>query len=206
MSEYKDYGFATAEPSHTFNYLKVPLLSMLDRDSKRCILDIGCGNGHLVGELLKLGYDAYGMDASKNGIDIASGQYPGRFYLQDISTGKLPDQLQGISFNTIVCTEVIEHLYDPGEFIEFCKNILPPQGELILSTPYHGYLKNLALSLLNLWDSHLSPTWRGGHIKFWSRATLSTLLREKGFDVVDFSGTGRLPYFWKSMILKARLP
>ncbi len=51
----------------------------------------------------------------------------------------------------------------------------------------------------------MSPAWHGGHIKLWSRATLSELLSKTGFKVVNFKGCGRVPYFWMSMIIKARL-
>ena len=44
---------------------------MLNKETNRCILDLGCGNGHLVSYLNKQGYNAYGTDASKNGIAIA---------------------------------------------------------------------------------------------------------------------------------------
>ena len=125
--------------------------------------------------------------------------------MQDLSTGKLPAELQGIKFDTIIATEVIEHLYDPEGFINFCKDALTGKGEIILSTPYHGYLKNLTLSIFNKWDAHLGPLWLGGHIKFWSRATLSQALTCAGFTVIDFKGCGRIPYFWKSMIIKGRL-
>lgn len=81
---------------------------------------------------------------------------------------------------------------------------LKPNGLLVLSTPYHGYLKNLALSVLDAWDTHHTPLWHGGHIKFWSRRTLGQLLSENGFETIGFSGVGRLPYLWKSMILVAR--
>lgn len=100
---------------------------------------------------------------------------------------------------------MIEHLYDPEKFIDFCKQALQPKGEIIISTPYHGYWKNLALTIFDKWDSHHSPTWLGGHIKFWSRKTLSQLLIDKGFGIVAFKGCGRVPYFWKSMVIKAKL-
>src|SRR5262249_37524354 len=77
-------------------------------------------------------------------------------------------------------------------------------GHLIISTPYHGYLKNLFLALTNSWDAHLSPFWDGGHIKFWSYKTLSRLLNESGFRIVRFIGAGRLPFLWKSMIVVAQ--
>ncbi|MEO8886325.1 MAG: methyltransferase domain-containing protein [Mucilaginibacter sp.] len=205
MTDYKDYGYHADTMTHNFNYMLQPLLSLLDKTTNTCILDLGCGNGYLVNYLISMGYNAYGTDASEKGIAIAKQINPDRFFVQDLSTGKLPEQLQQLNFDTIISTEVIEHLYDPLEFVAFCKTILNGKGQLILSTPYHGYLKNLVISIFNKWDTHITPLWVGGHIKFWSRATLSLLLTNAGFTVTDFKGTGRIPYFWKSMLIKATL-
>jgi 2-polyprenyl-3-methyl-5-hydroxy-6-metoxy-1,4-benzoquinol methylase len=101
---------------------------------------------------------------------------------------------------------VIEHLVRPRNVPRFAKQLLRPGGHLIISTPYHGYLKNLLLALANKWDAHLNPFWDGGHIKFWSRKTLSPLLNEAGFRVVRFIGAGRIPFLWKSMIIIAQKP
>lgn len=205
MTDYKDYGYHADTMTHNFNYVLQPLLNLLDKTTNTCILDLGCGNGYLVNYLISLGYNAYGTDASEKGIAIAKQTNPDRFFVQDLSTGKLPEALQHLNFDTIISTEVIEHLYDPKAFVTFCRDILNGKGELILSTPYHGYLKNLFISIFNKWDNHISPLWLGGHIKFWSRATLSLLLTNTGFTVINFIGCGRLPYFWKSMLIKAKL-
>ena len=205
MTAYKDYGFHTDQPAHTFQYLQEPLISLLDKNINKCILDLGCGNGYLANYLISNEFNAYGTDASTEGIEIAKQANPSRFFIQDLSTGKLPAELQNLKFDTVIATEVIEHLYDPAGFIDFCKEVLNNKGEIILTTPYHGYLKNISLALFNKWDHHLSPGWHGGHIKFWSKATLSNLLTKAGFTVVEFKGCGRIPYFWKSMIIKAKI-
>ena len=205
MTDYKDYGFNTDAPAHTFNYLQAPIISLLDKNTNSCILDLGCGNGYLANYLISQGYNAYGTDASEKGIAIAQQANPGRFFVQDLSTDKLPIELQNLNFDTIISTEVIEHLYDPAGFIDFCRQALNGKGEIIISTPYHGYLKNLVLSLFNKWDNHWGPMWYGGHIKFWSKATLSKALTDAGFTVTAFKGCGRVPYFWKSMVIKAKI-
>lgn len=203
MSEYIDYGYENNQAAHTFNYLYQPLVAMLNKDMT--ILDIGCGNGYLANYLIAQGYNVHGTDASEKGIAIANKTNPGRFFVQDLSTDGLPVGLQHISFDTIISTEVIEHLYNPEAFVGFCKDALAKNGQLIISTPYHGYFKNLMLSLFNKWDTHANPMWLGGHIKFWSKKTLTELLTTSGFTVTRFKGCGRIPYFWKSMIIKARL-
>jgi 2-polyprenyl-3-methyl-5-hydroxy-6-metoxy-1,4-benzoquinol methylase len=205
MSDYKDYGFQTGAPAHTFVYLQAPILSLLNKQTNRTILDLGCGNGYLANFLVNQGFNVYGTDASEEGIAIAKQAKTERFFIQDISTGELPVELQEIQFDTIISTEVIEHLYDPAGFVAFCRKLLPKGGELLVSTPYHGYFKNLMLALFNKWDHHHSPGWHGGHIKFWSRRTLSDLVEKQGFRVTHFVGCGRMPFFWKSMIIKARL-
>lgn len=207
MSEYKDYVYRGDSPSHTHAYLSEHLLAMLGSPTEGSILDLGCGNGWMARRLLQKGFDVYGVDASPSGIAIAREAYPDRFFLQDLNQETLPGPLRQRSFSTVISTEVIEHLYDPKAFLAFCKNILQKSGggELLLSTPYHGYWKNLALALSGKMDDHFTVLWEGGHIKFWSRKTLTIALEEQGFEVIAFRGAGRLPYFWKSMLIKARI-
>lgn len=111
---------------------------------------------------------------------------------------------EGEAFDAVVSTEVVEHLFSPHLLPAFARQIMLEGGYLVISTPYHGYLKNLALSVFNKWDKHHTPLWHGGHIKFWSRKTLTQLLEENGFRVTAFHGAGRLPWLWKSMILVAQ--
>lgn len=98
--------------------------------------------------------------------------------------------------------EVIEHLYQPRAFVLFIRSILEASGggQFIVTTPYHGYLKNLTIAAANKMDHHLSALWEGGHIKFWSRRTLAILLREAGYRQLAFTGAGRIPYLWRHMV------
>jgi len=206
MSAYKDHHFHSEKPSYLWHYIQQPLLSLLSKDKNTCILDLGCGNGYFVKYLIAQGFNAYGIDASTEGIAIAQKTHPDRFFIQDLSENNLPGPIRNLQFDTIISTEVIEHLYNPFTFMALCKDILSKtQGELIISTPYHGYLKNLMLSIFNKWDVHTNPVAVGAHIKFWSKATLSRLLTDSGFTVTDFIGCGRYPYMWKSMIIKAEI-
>lgn len=206
-TSYTEYAYANGEKNHIHSYLMPKLLPLVGRDVNKTILDVGCGNGWLAEVLHQRGFEVYGIDASQSGIKIANQRIPGRFFVQDLSKDELPDPLKAIPFDTIISTEVIEHLYNPRGYISFCKGILARNGggELIISTPYHGYFKNIVLALSGKMDAHFTVLWDGGHIKFWSKATITVLLEEAGFKVKLFKGAGRLPYLWKSMIIKAQL-
>ena len=171
----------------------------------RRVIDIGCGNGALCRELASRGYEVVGCEPSADGIRFAQNSAPELVFHQlgvDDEAGAVGSE----SFDVAIAAEVIEHLVRPRNLPHFAKQVLRPGGHLIISTPYHGYLKNLALAIGNKWDSHLTPLWDGGHIKLWSRKTLSQLLSEAGFRVVRFIGAGRVPFLWKSMIMVAQKP
>lgn len=206
MSIHSEYHYSDDSDNYAHSYLREPVTQLLSSE-RQPVLDLGCGNGALGRHLLEKGLDLYGIDASLAGISIAKKHHPDRFFIQDLESKRLPEEIDNIAFKTIISTEVIEHLYDPQSFIEFCKSILLENGggKLILTTPYHGYLKNLMLSLFNHWDFHHTPFWVGGHIKFWSKKTLTKLLEDNEFKVIRFEGCGRLPYLWKSMILVAEI-
>ena len=207
MSTYTEYEYTNNEYDHTQNYIFEPILNSLKGRKELKILDLGCGNGSLANRLISLGYDVYGVDASVSGINIAKKTNPDRFFCYDLTSENIPPEIRAINFDVILSTEVIEHVYSPKSFIVLCKTILKDSKhkEIILTTPYHGFLKNLILSLTNKWDHHLNPLWEGGHIKFWSKNTLIKLLSEHNFSTTNFIGCGRMPYVWKSMLIHAKI-
>jgi len=176
---------------------------MLGSTGAKSVLDIGCGNGALCGELAMNGYAVTGYDPSETGIALARQRYP-KIPFHRIGIDADPRRFEPNDLDAVVATEVIEHLYEPSALLRFAEKKMASNATLILSTPYHGYWKNLALSIAGKWDFHLGPLWDGGHIKFWSRATLTALLAREGFEVLQFVGAGRIPFLWKSMVLLAR--
>jgi 2-polyprenyl-3-methyl-5-hydroxy-6-metoxy-1,4-benzoquinol methylase len=164
------------------------------------VLDLGCGNGAITASLSQAGFDVVGCDPSEEGIVVARRAFS-RLPFHVLSVYDEPSRLGASDFDVVVSTEVIEHLFLPRFLPRFASRVLRQSGYLILSTPYHGYAKNLALSVTGKWDDHHSPCWDGGHVKFWSRRTLTALVAEEGFQFIQFIGAGRLPYLWKSMIV-----
>lgn len=173
-------------------------------DGVESICDLGCGNGYLSGQLAALGYRVTGIDASETGIAIARHNYPNGKFVTSLIGKNLRDAIKVDNFDLVVSSDVIEHLYCPSDLVEAASSILKQNGQLIIGTPYHGYLKNLLLAASGKLDSHFDVLQDGGHIKFFSQKTLSLLLRNHFFTDLKFSFYGRAPWLWMNMICHAR--
>lgn len=169
----------------------------------KSICDLGCGNGHIAGRLASLGYEVTGIDASRSGIRIAQRTYPQVKFVEALINRELTGRQ---SFDLVISSDVIEHLYRPSDLLEAAGMLLKTGGHLLLGTPYHGYLKNLALAVTGRMDAHFSALHDGGHIKFFSVKTLSQLLTSHSFEDLSFTYYGRAPWLWKNMICHARKP
>jgi 2-polyprenyl-6-hydroxyphenyl methylase/3-demethylubiquinone-9 3-methyltransferase len=206
-----DYGWDSGEAEQSHDYLQPVVLSAMRacapiRATRPRVFDAGCGNGALLHKLQLSGYEVSGCDASESGVAQARKLCGEQVRVERLSVYENLSEMFGSGWDVVISTEVIEHLYAPRDFIRQAHGLLAPGGALILSTPYHGYLKNLALAASGALDHHFTALWDGGHIKFWSYATLKALLSEFGFGQFSFFGAGRLPWLWKSMVVVARKP
>ncbi len=202
------YHYPDAAPAHTQAYLLPPVLAELSRvrwnGQRRRVFELGCGNGATAAELASRGFEVVAVDPSEDGIRLARQAHPDlQFHL-----GSAYDDLAGRfgRFPAVVSLEVVEHVFFPRQFAACVFSLLEPGGTALISTPYHGYLKNVCLALAGKMDRHLAPLWDYGHIKFWSIKTLSILLQEAGFTDLRFLRVGRIPPLAKSMIAVARRP
>jgi 2-polyprenyl-3-methyl-5-hydroxy-6-metoxy-1,4-benzoquinol methylase len=187
------------ESGEKLTHVFVELVKQLD--GVRSICDLGCGNGHISGRLAAHGYNVTGVDASASGIKIARRTYPGVEFIEAFIDRELKS-LGG--FDLVISSDVIEHLYRPSDLLEAAAVLLKRRGQLLLGTPYHGYLKNLVLAATGKMDGHFSALHDGGHIKFFSVSTLSKLMVSHGFTDLSFTYYGRAPWLWKNMICHAR--
>ena len=98
----------------------------------RRVLDIACGEGYGAAALQKAGAaHVIGVDVSQDaclharkryGLDVRSG-----------SAEQIP--LPDSSVDVVVSFETIEHVRDPGRFLDECARVLAPGGRLVISTP-----------------------------------------------------------------------
>ena len=164
------------------------------------MFDLGAGNGAFVARLLAEGFEAEGVDPSTSGVAIA--QAAG--LRVEVGSGDIDLASRYGQFDGVTCLEVIEHCHFPRRVARCIHDLLTPRGVAVISTPYHGYLKNLALAVTNKMDAHFTALSDGGHIKFWSEKTLTLLLEEADLEVERILRVGRIPPLAKSMVFVVR--
>jgi 2-polyprenyl-6-hydroxyphenyl methylase/3-demethylubiquinone-9 3-methyltransferase len=203
------YHYRSANNSHAHAYLLPTVTSVLERyfrdtGYERRVFDLGCGNGSVAACLAARGFQITGVDPSAEGVAQARAAFP---QLQ-IEQGSAYDDLARTygTFPVVISLEVVEHVYSPRDFMRTVCELLQAGGMAVLSTPYHGYLKNAAIALSNSFDKHFDPLRDHGHIKFWSINTFTRLLNENGFTEISYHRVGRIPLLAKSMIAVAKKP
>jgi SAM-dependent methyltransferase len=99
------------------------------------ILDYGCGTGdHLTVPLAKRGHCVLGADI--HGASIADATRRHAFPLLQFREAHLDALLtEGLSFDVVVCSEVLEHVDEPGEFLSKLHRLTRTDGAVIITTP-----------------------------------------------------------------------
>jgi len=115
------------------------------------VLDVGC-TGHTVetgsprwlhGRLREQFPSVAGIDISDENIDALRRHGFTNLHVQSAESFELPEK-----FDTIVAGEIIEHLANPGLFLQQAHKHLKPAGRLVLTTPQPFSLVNIAYALL----------------------------------------------------------
>jgi 2-polyprenyl-6-hydroxyphenyl methylase/3-demethylubiquinone-9 3-methyltransferase len=201
MTAFSEYHYHSAQPVHDDLYLwKAVERQLLSRvPMKGRLIELGCGNGLNARKMATLGYTVTATDASVSAIECARSNNHSICF----ETASVYDPLHeryGV-FDCVVSLDVIEHLYAPRALARLAFNLLKPGGVALISTPYHGWLKNTLIAATNRFDAHADPLWDNGHIKLFSRATLRALLKEAGLEELSLQRLGRIPVLAKSMLV-----
>jgi 2-polyprenyl-6-hydroxyphenyl methylase/3-demethylubiquinone-9 3-methyltransferase len=165
------------------------------------VLDLGCGTGRFVTSLREHGAEAMGVEISEQALRRAHALVPGADLRLLAPDGSLP--VDHGSIDLVWCSEVIEHVPDVAALLVEVRRVLRPGGRLLATTPYHGRLK-AALIALARFDTHFDPL--GQHLRFFTRSSLSHVLRAARFESVTVTTAGGLPLLRSSLVARAVRP
>jgi len=100
----------------------------------------------------------------------------------DLNAGTLP--YKNGSFDCVTCLEVIEHVIDPLGLLKEANRVLRPSGQLVITTPNIRYFRCILKLMLDGRFPHTTTDtflWGGGHLHYFTRKDLASLLGAAGF-------------------------
>lgn len=154
------------------------------------VLDIGCAYGYMLGRFAGLG-PLHGVDVSEHAIEVARREMPeAEFAVSTLGVEPLP--FADNSFQTILTTDVVEHLHyeDQPRAAADVLRVLRPGGVWLVTTPNQGLLRRVFYRIPDRMEHHFGMRecrdWLG-------------FLAGEGFGVVDFWTYlhGLLPFRWR---------
>ena len=185
------------------------ILELLESNDSAEFLDIGCGDGKITLKAARIigTNKIYGIDiidetiakAKENGIDVRSGDLNRRFPFEDNS------------FDVVLASEIIEHLYDTDSFLIEIHRVLRIGGYTVISTPNLSSWPNIFFLLFgkqpavaSVSDQIVVNTWHANsdfrtlnegpsHRRIFTFGALKKLLVFHGFQVEKSMGTGFFP-------------
>jgi 2-polyprenyl-3-methyl-5-hydroxy-6-metoxy-1,4-benzoquinol methylase len=146
------------------------------------MLDVGCAVGFFIDEARRRGWQVQGLDVSSFAVDYAAS----RFSL-DVQHGSFTDlAFEPGAYDLVTLWDVIEHVPDPKAYVQQAAALLRPGGVISLATPDVDSIP--ARLAGRRWVGYkLSEE----HIYYFSITTLTRMLDEAGFDVVDVRHVGK---------------
>jgi SAM-dependent methyltransferase len=152
--------------SHTFSSTSYGVYeaaaALIDEHGKGVVLDAGSGRAPYKERLRRRGVELVTIDVEDRTGDVT--------HLADIQDMKV---IGTASIDTVICTNVLEHVPRPWDALREIRRVLKPSGKLILSVP------------------HLSPVHEAPHDYFrYTRYGVRSLLEANGFRVVQVDDVG----------------
>lgn len=134
------------------------------------ILDVGCGNGHFLLPLKDKGFEVYGIEINPESVEICK-ELGLKAICGTLEEAKFPNEF----FETIIMSQVLEHLPSPKASLKEIFRILKPGGKVFIYCPNaQSYLARL-----------FSKYWHGWHLPFhffaFTPETIKKLVIETGF-------------------------
>ncbi len=147
----------------------------------RMVLEVGCHTGYL-GELLAMRRNrVWGVEINEEAARQAGGSYE-RVIIGDVEDEALWSRFPK-DFDVILLLDVLEHLVDPWKLLDRSKEILRPEGFLLITLPniaFYSVRKDLLRGRFEYQDSGILDRT---HLRFFDFHSARKLIEGAGYRI-----------------------
>ena len=173
-----------------FNYFNQYILGTNKYKSLK-VLEIGCGNGFFLDELIKNGVkDVYGVEPGKKMVNSSSKALKNRIKIGIFKKNQYPKE----SFDVICCFHTLDHIVNLNSFINEMNTVLKKNGKILIIV--HN-TNGLSVKILK----ENSPIFDIEHIYLFNQYNLKNVFKISGFKNLDtFNVVNTYPLsYWISL-------
>ena len=140
----------------------------------RRLLDVGCGTGGFIKAAVENGWEARGIDLAESAIKIGCSHR-----LPVSRCDFFSDDFELDSYDIITMFEFIEHVPNPGKFLQRAKELLKPGGLLYVTTPNFNSIDRFVMG--SAWD-----VIHHEHLSYFTPGTLAQLVsKTTEFEILE---------------------
>lgn len=146
------------------------------------LLDVGCGEGWIMDKFFQAGVSVAGLDFSRFALEKI---HP--HLLPHFEQGNIYDELrekakQQITFDCIVCANVLEHVVDPAELLSILMRLMHSHSLLVLVVPndfsaLHQHLLKTKKISKEFWLCYPD------HLSYFNKDSMEKFLEDSGFSI-----------------------
>lgn len=165
------------------------LASLIPPQSR--VLDLGCGSGALGQHLVQT--KSCSVDGvTLNEVEAAHARpHYQRIVVDNLETCDLLTTFAGQRYDAIVCADVLEHLSRPERVLTACRELLAPNGQLLISVPNAGYCGLIAELMQGEFRYREEGLLDRTHLRFFTRQSLTRFLGEQRWAIDSIDAISR---------------
>lgn len=150
----------------------------------KTVLDVGCNEGILARAIIDRYPDTkvWGMDINADSLRVAEGVLEDAYCINLDQQRELEICLDGLTFDTIIAADVLEHTINPWRILMTLRTKLNAGGEIILSLPNFGHWETLFHIFMQKFPRRSRGLYDDTHLRFFFRRNLEEFATD-GFRV-----------------------
>ena len=152
------------------------LLDRLSHISYHSALDLGCGTGEMMKQILQTDNckELYGIDLSEEMLAVAKSKLPDqvKLLLGDSESLPFPDNF----FDVVYCNDSFHHYPAPRNVLSEVQRVLKPGGTFLMGDCWQPYIGRV---IINFYMRHSKE----GDVKIYSETEMVSMLSEYFHDV-----------------------